>query len=139
MINVRKTVFLTKSWPGPDNTFGYTGYQYDVAAGLYYAQARYYRPEIGRFISVDPLPGNITKPLTLNPYPYVLNNPMTYIDPLGLWKSEIHYDKTYEWALDAFKNSKYARIIAIGNKGVDDAWNPYSSPVNVFNSAQSTY
>ncbi len=73
-----------QNWPGPDNTFGYTGYQYDAAAGLYYAQARYYRPEIGRFISTDPWPGELTQPLTLNPYPYVQNNPMIYTDPLGL-------------------------------------------------------
>ncbi|MCQ1531828.1 RHS repeat-associated core domain-containing protein [Lutispora saccharofermentans] len=73
-----------QNWPGPDNTFGYTGYQYDVSAGLYYAQARYYMPEIGRFISEDPWPGDITAPQTLNPYPYVVNNPLRYVDPLGL-------------------------------------------------------
>ena len=73
-----------QNWPGPDNTFGYTGYQYDVSSGLYYAQARYYMPEIGRFISEDPWPGDVAIPQTLNPYPYVLNNPLKYVDPLGL-------------------------------------------------------
>ncbi|WP_372999464.1 N-acetylmuramidase domain-containing protein, partial [Lutispora sp.] len=64
--------------------FGYTGYQYDVYAGLWYAQARYYMPETGRFISEDPWPGDMTDPQTLNPYPYVVNNPLKYVDPLGL-------------------------------------------------------
>ncbi len=73
-----------QNWPGPDNTFGYTGYQYDVYAGLWYAQARYYMPETGRFISEDPWPGDMTVPQTLNPYPYVVNNPLKYVDPLGL-------------------------------------------------------
>jgi hypothetical protein len=40
-------------------------------------------PEIGRFISQDPIAGFITDPLTLNAYPYVLNNPNKYIDPSG--------------------------------------------------------
>lgn len=26
-----------QNWPGPDNTFGYTGYQYDVSSELYYS------------------------------------------------------------------------------------------------------
>lgn len=73
-----------QNWPGPDNTFGYTGYQYDVSAGLYYAQARYYMPETGRFISEDPWSGDMNMPQTLNPYPYVTNNPLKYVDPLGL-------------------------------------------------------
>jgi len=41
-------------------------------------------PETGRFISEDPWPGDVTIPQTLNPYPYVLNNPLKYVDPLGL-------------------------------------------------------
>jgi RHS repeat-associated protein len=32
----------------------------DADPGLYYLRARYYDPEIGRFISQDPLPGGIT-------------------------------------------------------------------------------
>ncbi|WP_372999482.1 RHS repeat-associated core domain-containing protein [Lutispora sp.] len=41
-------------------------------------------PETGRFISEDPWPGDMTDPQTLNPYPYVVNNPLKYVDPLGL-------------------------------------------------------
>jgi len=40
-------------------------------------------PEIGRFISEDPWSGTITTPTTMNPYPYVLSNPMIYVDPDG--------------------------------------------------------
>ncbi|MBB6217238.1 RHS repeat-associated protein [Anaerosolibacter carboniphilus] len=73
-----------QNWSGPDNTFGYTGYQYDAAAEMWYAQARYYEPKIGRFISEDPWSGTQVQPNTMNPYPYVLNNPLKYVDPLGL-------------------------------------------------------
>jgi len=41
-------------------------------------------PEIGRFISEDPWPGTIAEPVTMNPYPYVKNNPLKFVDPLGL-------------------------------------------------------
>ena len=35
------------------NPFGYTGYQTEDTAGLYYAQARYYTPTLGRFTAQD--------------------------------------------------------------------------------------
>jgi len=39
-----------------------------------YFGARYYDPTIGRFITRDPVKGNIMNPQTLNPYVYCLNN-----------------------------------------------------------------
>ena len=49
--------------------------------GLYYMRARYYDPNVGRFISEDPLGlagGDV------NLYAYVGNNPINRIDPSGL-------------------------------------------------------
>jgi len=37
------------------NEYGFTGRRYDEKTGLYYFRARYYSPELGRFISRDPL------------------------------------------------------------------------------------
>ncbi|MFC4768174.1 RHS repeat domain-containing protein [Effusibacillus consociatus] len=62
-----------KNWPGPNNTFGYTGLEYDYTTGLNYARARYYMPEIGRFISKDPVQGIAQLPLTQNGYTYTEN------------------------------------------------------------------
>nr|WP_285860591.1 MULTISPECIES: RHS repeat-associated core domain-containing protein [Paenibacillus] len=62
--------------------FAYTGYPYEDN-GLYYAQARYYNPEAGRFISEDTYEGNILNPLSQNLYTYTQNNPMGYVDPSG--------------------------------------------------------
>ncbi len=50
-------------------------------AGLYYMRARYYDPEVGRFISEDPS-GFSDGP---NLYAYVGNNPVNHVDPLGLY------------------------------------------------------
>ncbi|MCL5292547.1 MAG: RHS repeat-associated core domain-containing protein [Actinobacteria bacterium] len=66
------------------NTYGYTGEDFDQTTGLLYLRARYYSPEIGRFVSQDPLPGSLIAPRTQNRYAYVLNNPLNYIDPTGL-------------------------------------------------------
>jgi RHS repeat-associated protein len=48
--------------------------------GFYYMQARYYDPNVGRFISEDPigLAGGI------NVFIYASNNPILFIDPSGL-------------------------------------------------------
>jgi hypothetical protein len=45
---------------------------------------RYYIPEQGRWLTPDPLAGDITKPQSLNRYAYVGNNPTSFIDPSGL-------------------------------------------------------
>ena len=48
------------------------------------ATARYYSSQYGRFLSTDPLAGDITDPQTLNKYAYVRNNPIGYVDPSGM-------------------------------------------------------
>ena len=64
--------------------FGFTGYQYDDMAESYFAQAREYDCNNGRFNSVDPYKGTIYKSDTINSYIYCVNNPLLYFDPLGL-------------------------------------------------------
>ena len=51
--------------------------------GLYYLQARYYDPSIGRFLNEDTYEGQIDNPLSQNLYTYVSNNPLIYSDPTG--------------------------------------------------------
>jgi RHS repeat-associated protein len=45
---------------------------------------RLYNPRLYRWLSPDPLAGDILNPQSLNRYAYVLNNPTNLIDPLGL-------------------------------------------------------
>jgi RHS repeat-associated protein len=45
---------------------------------------RMYNPRLYRWLSPDPLAGSILNPQSLNRYAYVLNNPVNFIDPLGL-------------------------------------------------------
>jgi RHS repeat-associated protein len=56
--------------------------------GLYYMRARYYNPEIKRFINQDVLPGEINNSQSLNRYAYCNGNPVSLIDPFGLCGKE---------------------------------------------------
>ena len=61
----------------------YTSQRFDAATGLYYYNARYYDPMIGRFISPDTIVPDAGDPQAWNRYSYVLNNPPTFTDPSG--------------------------------------------------------
>ena len=56
---------------------------YDKEIGMYYLIARYYNPEHGVFLSVDPDPGDEDDPITMNGYTYGDNNPVMMVDPDG--------------------------------------------------------
>ncbi|PFZ97887.1 DNRLRE domain-containing protein [Bacillus wiedmannii] len=66
-----------------DNPFGYAGYMYDKEIGMYYLMARYYNPDHGVFVSIDPDPGDDDDPVTQNGYTYADNNPAMMTDPDG--------------------------------------------------------
>ena len=53
------------------------------ASGLYHMRARDYRPETGRFTSVEPLEPDPEQPVTLHPYKFSLDNPQSFVDPSG--------------------------------------------------------
>lgn len=61
----------------------FTGQPLDAATRLYDLRARYYDPEVGRFISRDPVLGQIDDPVSLAPYLYARNNPLSYVDHSG--------------------------------------------------------
>ncbi|NYH50332.1 RHS repeat domain-containing protein [Xanthomonas arboricola] len=67
----------------PTDGVGYTGHVMDAATGLTYMQQRYYDPNIGRFLSVDPVGTSPISGLNFNRYWYASNNPYTKTDPDG--------------------------------------------------------
>jgi RHS repeat-associated protein len=73
----------------PENGgFAYTGREWDPETKLYYYRARYYDPNIARFISEDPARQNRLAPSvwadSTSVYAYVRNNPTNSADPSGL-------------------------------------------------------
>jgi len=79
---------LQKKMGYVDNDFLFSGEQMDTETGLIYLRARYYDPSVGRFLTKDPMVGNGYVPSTLNRYVSVENNPVNFIDPLGLIKED---------------------------------------------------
>jgi RHS repeat-associated protein len=61
----------------------FTGQIFDAESGLYYYNARYYDPELGRFIQADDEIPDFANPQSYNRYSYCLNDPLTYDDPTG--------------------------------------------------------
>ena len=74
-----KVLSQEEAIPNPFKYVGQFGVM-DEENGLFYMRARYYDPEVGRFINKDPI-GFLGG---LNIYAYVENNPVNHIDPEGL-------------------------------------------------------
>ncbi len=66
-----------------ENPFRFPGQYYDQETGVHYNYFRYYDPTTGRYVTPDPigLVGGI------NLFRYTRNNPINFIDPLGLYES----------------------------------------------------
>ncbi len=70
---------------GAASKWKFTTYENDSESGLNYANARFYSPRLGAFMSRDAADSDSTVPQTLNRYPYVTNDPINLNDPSGLF------------------------------------------------------
>ena len=64
-------------------SYNFTGQRKDSGSGLLFYNARWYDPQVGRFLQADtlvPAPGD---PQSLNRYSYVGNRPVRFTDPTG--------------------------------------------------------
>ncbi len=84
--------------------FRWQGAMYDEATGLYYMNARYYDPQLGRFLTEDP----IGRAGGSNLYAFVGGDPMSRRDPSGT-----------DWSFDA-QNDAAHRNAAILSGGIPD-------------------
>jgi len=58
---------------------------HENALGLYFYNARWYDPLLGRFTQADTLIPSPGDPRAFNRYAYTLNNPLRFTDPSGHW------------------------------------------------------
>ena len=92
---------------GAAKRYRFGGHERDDETGLYYCNARYYAPWLGRWISADPAGlGDGT-----NLYAYARGNPATYADPTG---TESRDEELPSQAYDALK------LIGVGSSNPSD-------------------
>jgi RHS repeat-associated protein len=111
------TLGLTLSTPK-----GYINERFDPETGLQYLHARYYDPQLGRFLSPDTwdptLPG-----VDINRYAYSLNDPINLSDPLGHDPNAIYgsYDTTTRDVLyDSSHTETYTTSTIKGQDGENE-------------------
>ena len=78
-------------------TLGYTGHEDDEGLGLVNMKGRIYDPRLARFLTTDPLVSYPTFSQSWNPYSYVMNSPLKFVDPSG-FAVEVKPDGSYEFA-----------------------------------------
>jgi RHS repeat-associated protein len=105
-----------------EESFLYTGKEAD-STGLSYYGARYYDPELGRFLTRDPLAGKKAVPQSLNQYTYCLNNAVKLVDPAGLTYRMCSVDtgvcyRFFEWVKPG-RGISWAAYDASGNRITD--------------------
>jgi RHS repeat-associated protein len=74
--------------PGPGGatartTLGFTSHESEGELGLVNMKGRMFDPKVGRFLSTDPVVSHPSFSQSWNPYSYVLNNPLKFVDPTG--------------------------------------------------------
>jgi RHS repeat-associated protein len=86
--------------------YKFTGKERDIETNNDYFGARHYSPTVGRFLSPDPagiFAADAANPQSWNLYNYVLNNPLKFTDPIGLYC----YYGSLDSVSDALDNSQY--------------------------------
>jgi RHS repeat-associated protein len=98
------------NWATP---YKFNGKELDAETGLYYYGARYYTPEIGIWLSVDPLSDE--RP-SLSPYNYCQLNPVMRVDPTGMLDDEFGVTSTGEVKLLKRKSGDH-ELYKLDNNG----------------------
>jgi RHS repeat-associated protein len=70
-------------YSSPMSTMGFTGHEADDDLGLINMKGRIYDPKVARFLQTDPIVSRPHFSQSWNPYSYVLNSPLNFVDPDG--------------------------------------------------------
>jgi len=113
----------------PDSSQQFTSKERDAETGLDYFGARYYSGAQGRFTTPDPLlnSGRPWEPQTWNRYVYTRNNPLTFIDPTGLYDLNNTCDPSNNKCNKKFR--EYADNLKNGLKNLQNQLKDVKDPV----------
>ena len=98
------------------NMYKFSSKELDEESGLdwYYFGARYYDPEIARWLSVDPLHNSYSD---ITPYNYVRNNPLRFIDLWGADSAKYTNSLYYSLFYDVHKHADNYYVYNNGSSG----------------------
>ena len=85
-----------------ENNLRFPGQYYDEESGLHYNGFRYYHPQLGRYMQVDPSGfggGDV------NWYRYARNNPISSRDPLGLEITDQQFEEALKTIIEEYTDS----------------------------------
>jgi RHS repeat-associated protein len=85
---------LTSSSGSSLPDFRFQGSWLDAATSMYWVVARWYAPDIGRFVSEDSTFGDPEAPPTWHLYAYGSGQPVTRVDPNGRWWFKVPFNMT---------------------------------------------
>ncbi len=80
----RENDYRPSRWNGFGEDYGFTGKEEDVEVGLTYFGKRFLSPQLGRWVSADPLAVHAPGEADLNLYAYVSGAVLKSVDPVGL-------------------------------------------------------
>ena len=116
----------------------FTGQRLDSSTSFYYYGARYYDPELGRFIQPDTIVASPFDPQDLNRYAYCRNNPINYVDPTG---HKNIFARFWDWLTGSIGNIIGAIVgVAVTIASSGNLWlgfQAYSMTSSVINSAMA--
>jgi RHS repeat-associated protein len=101
----------------------FQGREYDPETGLYFYRARYFDPQIARFLQTDPIGYRDS----MNLYQAFKQNPTNFVDPIGLLKYSWNYlgifaedpNRNPEWQnISAFPYGDIQRFLGVDNYGI---------------------
>lgn len=105
----------------------FTGHEHDKETGLIYMKARFYDPDIARFINQDTYLGESTTPPSLHRYLYAYGNPTYYTDPTGNFavtdwlrqETEAASNSVKQWADEVHNSDSSSAVKSIKGTGAN--------------------
>ena len=84
---------------------GYTGHEHLDRTGFIHMNGRLYDPQLGRFLSPDPIVAAPGSSQSWNSYSYVSNSPLSFVDPGGQFQAGIGCNVGYVMCMNGGNTS----------------------------------
>ena len=105
---------------------GYTGHEHLDRTGFIHMNGRLYDPQLGRFLSPDPIVAAPGSSQSWNSYSYVSNSPLSFVDPGGQFQAGIGCNISYVMCMNGGGNTS-------GRGGGGSSQGTETVPIRTFN------